>query len=306
MQNGHTLIEAIASKQNIDTYQQENWQGSFADYLDIAKKNPNTTRTAHQRLYDMVMSYGTYTVEDGKEEQTRYTFFDDPEHNGDDGIFGLTKPLMAVVNVFKSAALKYGAEKRVLLLHGPVGSSKSTIARLLKEGIQRYSRTEDGGIYAFGWQEEDGSVSWDPMNGDPLQLIPLAHRTDICNWLNEGRGPDDYDVEIVGDICSLSRFVFKERTRKVQRRLESHSGRRRRSTSHPVGAGSNWHRDVSAKRRKEQGLNRTHRRHQLPKDRRVRFGFGSASLQLRWRIQRCQPWHDRVHRSSEAGRRIPV
>jgi serine protein kinase len=214
MQNGHTLIEAIASKQNLDTYQQENWQGSFADYLDIAKNNPKTTRTAHQRLYDMVMSYGTYTVEDGKEELTRYTFFDDPEHNGDDAIFGLTKPLMAVVNVFKSAALKYGAEKRVLLLHGPVGSSKSTIARLLKEGVQRYSRTDEGAIYAFGWKEEDGSVSWDPMNGDPLQLIPGAHRPDICGWLNEDRGPDDYDVEIVGDICPLSRFLFKERLEK--------------------------------------------------------------------------------------------
>ena len=214
MQNGQTLIESIASKQNLDTYQQENWQGSFADYLDIAKRNPKATRTAHQRLYDMVMSYGTYTIEDGKEELTRYTFFDDPENNGDDAIFGLTKPLMAVVNVFKSAALKYGAEKRVLLLHGPVGSSKSTIARLLKQGLQRYSRSDEGAIYAFGWKEEDGSVTWDPMNGDPLQLIPVAHRTDISSWLNEDRGPNDYDVEIVGDICPLSRFVFKERLEK--------------------------------------------------------------------------------------------
>jgi len=214
MQNGQTLIESIASKQNLDTYQQENWQGSFADYLDIAKRNPKATRTAHQRLYDMVMSYGTYTIEDGKEELTRYTFFDDPENNGDDAIFGLTKPLMAVVNVFKSAALKYGAEKRVLLLHGPVGSSKSTIARLLKQGLQRYSRSDEGAIYAFGWKEEDGSVTWDPMNGDPLQLIPVAHRADISSWLNEDRGPNDYDVEIVGDICPLSRFVFKERLEK--------------------------------------------------------------------------------------------
>jgi serine protein kinase len=214
MQNGHTLIESIASKQNLDTYQQENWQGSFADYLDIAKQNPKATRTAHQRLYDMVMSYGTYTIEDGKEELTRYTFFDDPKNHGEDAIFGLTKPLMAVVNVFKSAALKYGAEKRVLLLHGPVGSSKSTIARLLKQGLQRYSRSDEGAIYAFGWKEEDGSVTWDPMNGDPLQLIPVAHRTDISSWLNEDRGPNDYDVEIVGDICPLSRFVFKERLEK--------------------------------------------------------------------------------------------
>lgn len=214
MQNGHTLIESIASGQSQDTYQQENWQGTFADYLDIAKQNPKATRTAHQRLYDMIMSYGTYAVEDGKEELTRYTFFDDPDNNGEDAIFGLTKPLMAVVNVFKSAALKYGAEKRVLLLHGPVGSSKSTIARLLKQGLQRYSRTDDGAIYAFGWKEENGSVSWDPMNGDPLQLIPVAHRTEICKWLNEDRGPDDYEVEITGDICPLSRFVFKERLEK--------------------------------------------------------------------------------------------
>jgi serine protein kinase len=214
MQNGRTLIESIASKQNLDTYQQENWQGSFADYLDIAKKNPKASRTAHQRLYDMVMSYGTYTIEDGKEELTRYRFFDDPDNDGEDAIFGLTKPLMAVINVFKSAALKYGAEKRVLLLHGPVGSSKSTIARLLKQGLQRYSRSDDGAIYAFGWKEEDGSVMWDPMNGDPLQLIPMAHRADICEWLNEDRSANDYDVEIVGDICPLSRFVFKERLEK--------------------------------------------------------------------------------------------
>ncbi|MDA0285084.1 MAG: serine protein kinase, partial [Planctomycetota bacterium] len=214
MQNGLTLIESIASRQNLDTYQQENWHGSFADYLDIAKTNPKAARSAHQRLYDMIMSYGTYSIEEGKEELTRYTFFDDPDHDGEDAIFGLTKPLMAVVNVFKSAALKYGAEKRVLLLHGPVGSSKSTIARLLKRGLERYSRSDEGAIYAFGWKEEDGSVMWDPMNGDPLQLIPMAHRPDICAWLNESRGASDYDVEINGDICPLSRFVFKERLEK--------------------------------------------------------------------------------------------
>ena len=42
----------------------------------------------------------------------------------------------------------------MLLLHGPVGSSKSTIARLLKKGLERYSRTDDGALYTFGWREE--------------------------------------------------------------------------------------------------------------------------------------------------------
>ena len=55
-------------------------------------------------------------------------------------MFGLDVPLMKLVNVFKAAAHGYGAEKRVILLHGPVGSSKSTIARLLKRGLEDYTR----------------------------------------------------------------------------------------------------------------------------------------------------------------------
>ena len=214
MQNGRELLQSVASQQNLDAYQQEHWQGSFDDYLDIVRSNPKVTRNAHQRLYDMVMSYGTYEIESGKDTLTRYTFFDDPMGEGQDAIFGLTRPLQALVNVFKSAALGYGAEKRVLLLHGPVGSSKSTIARLLKKGLERYARTEEGALYTFGWKEEDGSITWDPMHGEPLQLIPMAQREDIGNWLNEGRGEDDFQVEIRGDICPLSRFMFQERMQK--------------------------------------------------------------------------------------------
>ena len=42
-----------------------------------------------------------------------------------------------------------------LLLHGPVGSSKSTIARLLKKGLEHYSRTEEGALYSFSWLLDD-------------------------------------------------------------------------------------------------------------------------------------------------------
>ena len=61
---------------------------------------------------------------------------------------------MNLVNVLKSAAHRYGTERRVLLLHGPVGSSKSTIARLLKKGLEHYSKTDDGALYTYGWREE--------------------------------------------------------------------------------------------------------------------------------------------------------
>ena len=64
---------------------------------------------------------------------------------------------MRLVNVFKSAAQGYGTERRVILLHGPVGSSKSTIARLLKKGIEEYSRTPEGALYTFDWMTSPSS-----------------------------------------------------------------------------------------------------------------------------------------------------
>ena len=119
MENGRSFLTRISGQLNSDLFRQEHWQGTFDEYLDIVRKDHRVTRTAFQRVYDMIMSYGTYPVE-GKKGLIRYRFFDDPVNDGHDGIFGLSKPLMELVNVFKSAALKYGSERRVLLLHGPV------------------------------------------------------------------------------------------------------------------------------------------------------------------------------------------
>lgn len=59
--------------------------------------------------------------------------------------------------------------------------------------------------------EKDGSITWDPMNGDPLQLIPHAYRQELCDQLNEEVQNATYPIEIKGDVCPLSRFYFRER-----------------------------------------------------------------------------------------------
>ncbi len=210
MNTAQALLERFSSTQSPEAYRHEHWQGSFAEYLDIVRTTPKVTRTAYQRLYDMILADGSYPVE-GTKDLVRFRFFDDPHNGGQDAIFGLTKPLMELVNVFKSAALKYGTERRVLLLHGPVGSSKSTIARLLKRGLERYARQPEGALYTFGWKEEDGSITWDPMNSEPLQLVPVE---ELCSVLNEGldeADPNYHKVEITGEVCPLSRYIFQEK-----------------------------------------------------------------------------------------------
>src|SRR5690606_31603583 len=112
-------------------------------------------------------------------------------------VFGLDVQLNKLVNVLKAAALGYGTEKRVILLHGPVGSAKSTICRMLKKGLERYSHTPEGAIYTFEWIDEklelDGLLGKEvksfpsPMNEEPLLLIPEELRPAIFEQINKGQ-----------------------------------------------------------------------------------------------------------------------
>src|SRR5690349_10543816 len=186
MASAHAILDTIRSSLDLTDYKKLHWEGGFSDYLETVLATPGVTRTAYQRLYDMILSHGTDDVYENKDKITRFKFFTEFATKNADGIYGLDRPLMQLVNTFKSAALGYGTERRVILLHGPVGSAKSTIARLLKRGLEEYSRTDAGQLFSFSWKNPDGG-GWtkDPMHGEPLQLIPDEHRAALLAQLNE-------------------------------------------------------------------------------------------------------------------------
>ncbi len=156
---GTGMLATIASMQDYDRYRDLAWEGSFEEYLAIVRERPQVTRNAFQRVYDMVISYGTEEYIDNKKKLVRYNFFRDEIDSGKDAIFGLDIPLMRMMNVLKAASEGYGPEKRVILLHGPVGSSKSTIARLLKKGLELYCAMPEGALYTFKWVNL-GDTGW--------------------------------------------------------------------------------------------------------------------------------------------------
>ncbi|QDS98667.1 PrkA family serine protein kinase [Adhaeretor mobilis] len=216
MTTGNDIISLVSEQQDRDKFRRKNWVGTFAEYLDIVRTTPQVTRTAYQRVYDMILSYGVDVEKNGREKVYRYRFFDDPTNDGRDAVFGLREPLHKLVNALKSAAFEYGIEKRVLLLHGPVGSSKSTIVRLLKQGLQRYSTTDEGALYTLGWVDEENreEVHWCPMNEEPLHLIPERFRADVMAQLNRDRGLDDFKVRIRGELDPFCRFMYQQRLKK--------------------------------------------------------------------------------------------
>ena len=103
----------------------------------------------------------------------------------------------------------------MLLLHGPVGSSKSTIARLLKKGLERYSATEEGALFTLGWVTAD-TVQWCPMHEEPLHLIPHRFRKDVAAQLNAGHGAGDYAARIHGELCPFCRYVYSDRLKQYE------------------------------------------------------------------------------------------
>src|SRR5690606_16129680 len=213
--DGGSMVAAIAAMQDYDRYRNLSWEGSFEDYLRIIREQPQVTRNAFQRVYDMVLSHGTEEYIDNKKKLVRYNFFRDPLGKGRDAIYGLDIPLMRLMNVLKAAAQGYGPERRVILLHGPVGSSKSTIARLLKKGLEHYSTTPEGALYTFRWVNlrETGLAGQDvdtfdsPMHEEPLRLIPVDWRERAIEEL--GLGNDKFRVRVEGELDPASRFIFK-------------------------------------------------------------------------------------------------
>lgn len=157
------------------------WTGSFREYVELLKKDSAPAMTAHARVYEMISSYGVDDSGGGK----RYKFFEQE-------IFGLDRAVEKLVEeYFHSAARRLDVRKRILLLMGPVSGGKSTLVTMLKKGLEKFSRTDRGAVYA---------IKGCPMHEEPLHLIPNELRADVERELN---------VRIEGSLCPSCQMRLK-------------------------------------------------------------------------------------------------
>lgn len=193
MENTKNTLDRFADLYDRKEFLSLNEEMSFAEYIEKTQENPKLARNAFQYVSDMILSKGSTTMERYRKTITKYKFFDDVETP----IFGLEETLSRLVDFIQGAAGHYGTERRVLLLHGPVGSSKSTICRRLKRGLEQYSRTKEGTWYTYKWvnlpivaDEKGPAIFTDtedvsPMNENPLKLMPKAMREEFLKEINK-------------------------------------------------------------------------------------------------------------------------
>lgn len=245
--NGETSVAAeIASvAESVEKrFQQGRRVLSFSEYLDLFASEPvRYARDASRYLRDCFDHYGTVVVDQPWGKFTRWRLFDLPwdaaqSHHALIGQEQVQEEIYRSISNF----VREGRPNRLVLLHGPNGSAKSTIVACMMRGLEHYSTLDEGALYRFNWvfpssktlrgslgfgQKEASSVaSFAHLPDDqidakllvevrdhPLFLVPLDERKKLLERLSKqtngelGEGFSDWIVR--GELSHKSQTVFE-------------------------------------------------------------------------------------------------
>lgn len=167
------------------SHKARHWKGTFAEFLEeILPKNPEgVCRNSHQYIWDMLRWKASHSSED-KQDSAISLFSSE--------LYGVDDALERVADYFKAASAGSEVGRRLLLLLGPPSGGKSTVVILLKRGLEEYSHTDEGAIYA---------IEGCPVHESPLHLIPHSMRAEFR---------ENYGVDIAGELCPHNRARLHE------------------------------------------------------------------------------------------------
>jgi serine protein kinase len=214
---------------------------SFEEYLAYYFQNPRQqARSAAQYVKDAIDSFGVETLNHPMGQIRRFKIFDRTE-NGRDGRVAGQEEVQNDIYRLISNFVRAGRINKLILLHGPNGSAKSTLVDSLKRGMEEYSRSPAGALYRINWifpseklvkgsigfgdkaatpGSEAGTFAHLPpetievrqtceLKDHPLFLIPREERRKLLES-TVGKGDEfvlsDYLLE--GELCHKCRKIF--------------------------------------------------------------------------------------------------
>ncbi len=212
---------------------------SFAEYLAVVFAEPlRQLRSSTQYIVDCFDHYGTTMVKYPWGEVSRFNLFDAPWAKGEDRLFGQEMVQNQVYATLRSF-VRDGRPIKLVLLHGPNGSAKSTFIRCLGRALEHYSTLEEGALYRFSWIfpaqkstrsgigfggahpsiESSDSFAYlpddaidarigDELRDHPLLLIPLDERARLLDALLAGKKLNLSDYLRGGSLSPKNRAIY--------------------------------------------------------------------------------------------------
>lgn len=213
---------------------------SFEEYLQLFGSAPELqARNAAQYLKDAIDSFGTQMVAHPSGQVRRFNVFDAVKDGHQVRVAGQEEVQNALYRLLGNF-VRSGRINKLILMHGPNGSAKSSLAESLKRGLELYSQTANGALYTFNWvfpkeklvkgsigfgdhaptgpvttyahlEAEDIEVRLtNPLREHPLFLIPREERRKL---LFDTFGKKDSDAVapaylVDGELSTTNRKIF--------------------------------------------------------------------------------------------------
>ena len=214
---------------------------SFDELYADARATPRRyVRSAAQYLHDCFDHFGTRKITTPRGEATRFRLFDCPFDEGRDRLVGQEDVQGEVYRILGNF-VREGAVNKLILLHGPNGSAKSTFVACIARGLENYSTLDEGALYRFNWvfpsaqlgkggigfsgQAYDGSSTGsyanldenlidarlvDELRDNPLFLLPKPERLLLCEAVQKDDptfvAPDAF---IHGELNPKNKQIFE-------------------------------------------------------------------------------------------------
>lgn len=120
---------------------------SFDEYLQLLAENPTRQlRGSARYMADMMDHYG----KDETQSPARFKVFDLPSDGLARKVVGQEQVQNQIYRALRTFT-RQGLNNKLILLHGPNGSAKTSIIHSLMGGMERYSHEAEGAIYTFNW-----------------------------------------------------------------------------------------------------------------------------------------------------------
>ncbi len=214
---------------------------SFEEYLQLFSAVPRLqARNAAQYLKDAIDSFGTEQVAHPSGVVRRFKIFDTAKDSHDVRVAGQEEVQNAIYRLLGNF-VRAGRINKLILLHGPNGSAKSSLVESLKRGLEIYSQTPDGALYTFNWVFPNaklvkGSIGFgeqsvssgsmasfahlaaedievrltSPLREHPLFLVPIVERRKL---LDQAFGDKDSEASapsylVDGELSATNRKIF--------------------------------------------------------------------------------------------------
>ena len=214
---------------------------SFAEYLNLVVAEPTRQlRSSTQYIVDCFDHYGSELVRYPWGEVRHFKLFDAPWANGEDRLFGQEHVQNAVYRVLRSF-VQDGRPNKLILLHGPNGSAKSTFIRCIGRALEHYSTLDEGALYRFSWifpsqKASRGGIGFgggagaspeaaldsfaympdesidarlpDELRDHPLLLIPIPERQKLIERIVAGTDFQVADYLKTGTLSPKNRAIY--------------------------------------------------------------------------------------------------